>query len=78
MVYSTAGIASFQLSFVKMAVVRVPNRVATVVFEGRVFDVSCNAFKHGEHFPTSTDEMHTILKLIPSFIISFKNTLVLA
>jgi hypothetical protein len=48
-VYSTAGIASFQLSFVKMAVVRVRNRVATVVFDGRVFDVSCNAFGHGKH-----------------------------
>jgi hypothetical protein len=49
-VYSTAGIASFQLSFVKMAVVRVPNRVATVVFEGRVFDVSCNALKQRKYF----------------------------
>lgn len=39
-VYNKAGIASFQLSFVNMAVVRAWNKVATVVFEGRVLDIS--------------------------------------
>jgi hypothetical protein len=61
-VYNTAGIASFQLSFVNIAVVMVRNNVGTVVFEGRLPDISCNA----------------IVKLIASLITSFKKTLVLA
>jgi len=42
-VYNTAGIASFQLSFVKIAVVKVRNNAGIVVFEGRLPDISCNA-----------------------------------
>ena len=44
MVYSTAGIASFQLSLLKMAVERLETRVAKVVFDGKVCDISCRAY----------------------------------
>lgn len=78
--YNTAGIASFQLSFVNIAVVMVRNKVGTVVFEGRLPDISYNAYgyckpnsNHG--FPCHS---RTIVKLIASLITSFRKTLVLA
>jgi hypothetical protein len=48
-VYNRAGIASFQLSLVNMAVVKDRERVATVVFAGSVREISYNACKHPSH-----------------------------
>jgi hypothetical protein len=79
-VYRTAGMASFQLSFATMAVARVRNRVATVVFGGRDVDISCNACEGRQ--PTGRGTVadvvvHTTVKLMPSLITSFRKTLVL-
>ena len=78
--YKTAGIASFQLSFVNIAVVMVRNKVGTVVFEGRLPDISYNAYRYCK--PNSNHAFpyhcHTIVKLIASLITSFRKTLVLA
>lgn len=77
--YSTAGMASFQLSFVKMAVVNVWDSVASVVFDGSDLDISYIAFyslAHTQMLDISYSH-HTIVKLIVSFMTSFKNTLVL-
>jgi hypothetical protein len=44
-VYRTAGIASFQLSLLRMAVLRLEHRVTKVVFEGSVCDISYPAWR---------------------------------
>ena len=61
-----------------IALVRLWNKVATVVFDGRVFDISYRACTVSSASPPEMAHSEiTIVKLIPSFMTSFKNTLVL-